>query len=79
MIDPESPIRPVLIGNLRYPRYAIALDRCPSSQTLYWMGTTDDPWTTDVSGAMRWADYGAVMDVIREMETAEPDDSPGAR
>ena len=79
MSDPESYLRPVLVGNRRYPRYAIALDRSPFSPTLYWRGAGDDPWTDEVTEATRWADFGGVMTAIRAMETAEPDDSPGAR
>jgi hypothetical protein len=67
MIDPESKIRPVMIGNRCYPRYAIAIDRSPFSPTLYWTGTSEDPWTVDPSRAMKWAEYGDVMDAIHEL------------
>ena len=79
MIDPESPIRPVLVGNRRYPRYAIALNRSPFSTTVYWTGRVEDPWDADVSLAKRWADFGAAELAVREIEAAEPDDSPGER
>jgi hypothetical protein len=79
MNDPEGFLRPVLVGNQRYPRYAIALHRSPFSPTLFWTGTNDDPWSADVSEATKWADYGALMTAIRRLETAEPDDSPGAQ
>jgi hypothetical protein len=75
----ESYLRPVLVGNRRYPRYAIALERSRFSPTLYWSGAGDDPWTAEVCGALRWADFVAVMTAIREMETGEPDDSRGRR
>ena len=78
MSDPDEAIRPVLIGNRRYPRYAISVTRSPFSPTLYWTGTGDDPWTAEVTRAMRWADYDEVMVVIRGMGTAERD-SPGAQ
>jgi hypothetical protein len=46
---------------------------------MYWAVTGNDRWTADGREAMRWADFGGVMDAIRAMETAEPDDSTGAR
>jgi hypothetical protein len=78
MIESEGAIRPVLV-NRRHPRYAIADDLCPISPTMCRMGTGDDRRTADDSDAVRWAYYGGVVDAIRAMETAEPDDSPGAR
>ena len=78
MSDTEGFLCPVLVGNRRYPRYAIAVKRQAFSLTLYWTGAGDDPWSGEVSGARKWADYGEVMSVIRVMGTAEPDDSPGA-
>jgi hypothetical protein len=78
MIDPESPIRLALVGNPKYSRYAVTLTRYPFLPTLYWSGAADDPWTADVSGAMRWADYGAAELAVREVEAAETDGSPGA-
>jgi hypothetical protein len=79
MSDPEGAVHPVLVGNRRSPRYAIAVNHSPSSPPLYWTGMGDNPWTTEVSGSMKWADYGAVMAAIRGMGTAESDDSPGSR
>ena len=79
MIDPESPIRLALVGNPKYPRYAVTFSQYPFLPTWYWTGAADDPWTAEVSGAMRWADYGAAELSIREIEAAESDDSPGAR
>jgi hypothetical protein len=79
MIDPENPIRLALVGNWKYPRYAITFSPYPFLPTLFWSGAADDPWTAEVSEAMRWADYGAAELAVREIELAEPDDSPGAR
>ena len=79
MTDPESPIRLALVGNPRYSRYAVTLTRYPFLPMWYWTGTEDDPWTADVSEAMRWADYGAAELAVRVIEAAEPDDSLGAR
>jgi hypothetical protein len=79
MIDPVSPIGLALVGNWKYPRYAVTLTRYPFLPTLYWTGMGDDPWTDDVSGAMKWADYGAAELAVRVIEAAEPDDSTGGR
>jgi hypothetical protein len=79
MIDVEGANGAVLVGSRRYPRYAVSFNRYLFLPMLYWTGVVEDPWTTEVSEAMTWADYGAVMDAMRAMETAEPDDSPGAR
>ena len=78
MSEPEGKFRPVLVGNCRFHRYAIAAGSPPSSPRRYWTGRGGDPWTAEVSGAMWWADYGAVTDAIRGMGAAQPDDSPGA-
>jgi hypothetical protein len=67
MSDPETLIRPILVGNPRYPRYAISVDHSPFTPTLYWNGKGDDPWTDEVCDAMKWADYGKVMTMIRGM------------
>jgi len=79
MNEPEGMVRPVLVGNCRFHRYAIAASRSPSSPTRYWTGRGEAPWTAEVSGAMRWADYGAVLDAIHEMGRVESDDSPGGK
>lgn len=79
MIDHERPISLALVGNPKYSRYAVTLSPYPFLPMLYWTGDADDPWTTDVSGAMKWADYGAAELAVREIEAAESDDLPGAR
>jgi hypothetical protein len=78
MIDPERTIRPIMVGNRSYPRYAIAIHRSP---TLYWTeaGTGGACWTADSSRSRKWADYGEVMVAIHAMETARSDDFLGAR
>jgi hypothetical protein len=75
----ENAIRLALVGNWKYPRYAVAFNRSPLSPTLYWTGAVEDPWTADPSGAMKWADYRAVMDAMRVINIAEPNDSPGRK
>jgi hypothetical protein len=77
MIDPAKTIRPVMIGNRLYPRYAITFNRFPYSPTLYWTGTDAHPWTADVSQAMRWTDYGAAELAGGEIEADAPDSLGG--
>jgi hypothetical protein len=77
MIDPEKTIRPVMVGNRFYPRYAVAINRSPFAPRLYWTGTGGDCWTADSSRARKWAGYGEVLVAIHAMEMARSDDFPG--
>jgi hypothetical protein len=78
MIESDGAIRPVLEYR-RFHRFAIAANRSPFSATMYWTVTGNDRWTADVSEAVKRADFGGVINAIRAMETAEPNNSPGAR
>jgi hypothetical protein len=73
MIDPEKTIRPVMIGNRYYPRYAIAINCSPFSPRLYWTGTGGACWTADSSRARKWTDYGAAELAGLEVKANEPD------
>ena len=77
MIDPEKTIRPVMVGNSNYPRYAIAINRSPFSPRLYRTGTGGACWTTEPSEARKWANYGEVMVAIHAWEPARSDEFPG--
>ena len=79
MSDHGCPLRPVLVGNRRFPRYAIVVDGSPSLPTLDWAGRSEGPWTAEVSVAMKWANPDTVTSVILGMRTAEPTDLFGAR
>lgn len=43
MDDPLNQPRPLLVGNRRFPRYAISIKHSPFSPTLYWTGAGGDP------------------------------------
>jgi hypothetical protein len=78
MIESDGAIRPVLEYR-RFHRFAIAVNRSPFSATMYWMWTGDDARIADGREAVKRADFRGLMNTISGMETAEPDDSPGAR
>jgi hypothetical protein len=78
-MDLESRTCLALVGNWRYPRYAVTYNRSRFSPTLYWTGVVEQPWTTEVSEAMRWADYEAAELALGEIESAESDDSHGRK
>jgi hypothetical protein len=79
MTDEESPIRLVMVGDRRFPRYAIAFAPYPFLARLYWSGAADAPWIADDSGAMRWADFALAEHACREIVASQMDDLPGAR
>lgn len=57
----------VMVGNLRYPRYAIVDNRRPDEPTRFWTGDLDQPWSVEVARAVRWADYNAVLFGVQEV------------
>jgi hypothetical protein len=78
-MDQESQIRLVLVGDRSYPRYSVTFNRSRFSPTLYWARAANDPWTSNPSGAMKWADYEAAELAVGETESGEPNDSAGRK
>jgi hypothetical protein len=56
MNDSRSRFGLALVGNRRYPRYAIVEDRYDTGPIRYWTGDPLEPWSPDPRRAARWAD-----------------------
>jgi hypothetical protein len=56
MNDPRSRFGLALVGNRRYPRYAIVDNHFRTGPVRYWTGDPLAPWSPEPGKAMRWAD-----------------------
>jgi hypothetical protein len=56
MSGPTSRFGVALVGNRRYPRYAIVDNHCRMGPVRYWTGDPMEPWSPEPGKAMWWAD-----------------------
>jgi hypothetical protein len=61
-----------LVGNRRYPRYAIVT--CPGASGLvrYWTGCIEEPWSSDHRRARKWADAEMAAVALEEIVLSGP-------
>jgi hypothetical protein len=72
MSDSTSRFCLALVGNRRFPRYAIVENHCRMGPVRYWTEDPLEPWSPEPGKAMRWADPEVVAIYLEKLGLSGP-------